>query len=307
MQPKHRTTLEQWRIVQAVVDYGGYAKAGEILHRSPSSLNHAVAKLQQQLGVAILEVNGRKAQLTAAGEVLLRRSRQLTDDAHQLETLAENLEMGWEPEVVITVEAIFPRSCLLQALKEFYPDSRGTRVKIKETVITGAQEAVLEGTADLAITGQLPKGFLGESLGTVALIAVAHRSHPLCQIERPISSEDLSSELQIVIRDSGKHPQETIGWLKAEQRWTVDNFETALDLLSTGLGFCWVPLHKAQALLDSGELQRLNLRDGGIKKIPVYLVVPRPDQLGPCGRELLMQLRDLESDEGSWYAPIMDV
>ncbi|MEH6814908.1 MAG: LysR family transcriptional regulator, partial [Motiliproteus sp.] len=136
MQPKHRTTLEQWRIVQAVVDHGGYAKAAEILHRSPSSLNHAVAKLQQQLGVAVLEVKGRKAYLTAAGEVLLRRSRQLTDDAHQLETLAENLEMGWEPELVIAVEGIFPRSCLLQALKEFYPFSRGTRVKIRDTIIS---------------------------------------------------------------------------------------------------------------------------------------------------------------------------
>ena len=295
MQPKHRTTLEQWRIVQAVVDHGGYAKAGEILHRSPSSLNHAVAKLQQQLGVAILEVSGRKAQLTAAGEVLLRRSRQLTDDAHQLETLAENLEMGWEPEVVITVEAIFPRSCLLQALKEFYPDSRGTRVQIKETVITGAQEAVLEGTADLAITGTLPKGFLGESLGTVSLVPVAHADHQLCRINKPLTADDLSSQLQIVIRDSGKQPQETGGWLKAEQRWTVDNFETALDLLSTGLGFCWVPLHKVQPMLDSGLLKRLNLQDGGVKQIPIYLVVPRPDQLGPCGRELLMQLRDLES------------
>ncbi|MEH6813620.1 MAG: LysR substrate-binding domain-containing protein, partial [Motiliproteus sp.] len=229
------------------------------------------------------------------GEVLLRRSRQLTDDAHQLETLAENLEMGWEPELVIAVEGIFPRSCLLQALKEFYPFSRGTRVKIRDTIISGTQEAVLEGTADLAITGPLPKGYLGESLGTIDMIAVAHHDHSLNQ-HKSLTAQTLSSELQIVIRDSGKQPLENQGWLKAEQRWTVDSFDAALDLLNTGLGFCWIPEHRVREQLKSGALKQLQLKDGNVRRIPIYLVVPRPDQLGPCGRELLMQLRDLNTE-----------
>ncbi|HBN88666.1 helix-turn-helix domain-containing protein, partial [Rheinheimera aquimaris] len=61
-----RSTLEQWRILQAVVDAGGYAQAAELLSKSQSSLNHAVAKLQTQLGVELLEVRGRKAYLTEA-------------------------------------------------------------------------------------------------------------------------------------------------------------------------------------------------------------------------------------------------
>ena len=51
-----KSTLEQWRIFQAVVEFGGYAQAAERLNKSQSSLNHAVAKLQQTLGVALLEV-----------------------------------------------------------------------------------------------------------------------------------------------------------------------------------------------------------------------------------------------------------
>ena len=70
-----KSTLEQWRILQAVVDHGGYAQAAEQLNKSQSSLNHAVAKLQHQLGIQLLEVKGRKAYLTEQGEVLLRRSR----------------------------------------------------------------------------------------------------------------------------------------------------------------------------------------------------------------------------------------
>jgi transcriptional regulator, LysR family len=53
-----KDTLEQWRIFQAVVEQGGYAQAAEKLNKSQSSLNHAIAKLQQTLGVALLEVRG---------------------------------------------------------------------------------------------------------------------------------------------------------------------------------------------------------------------------------------------------------
>lgn len=63
-----KSTLEQWRILQAVVDFGGYAQAAEKLNKSQSSLNHAVAKLQHQLGIELLEVKGRKAYLTPQGK-----------------------------------------------------------------------------------------------------------------------------------------------------------------------------------------------------------------------------------------------
>ena len=167
---KHRTTLEQWRILQAVIDHGGYHQAGEALHRSPSSLNHAVAKLQQQLGVELLRVEGRKAQLTEAGEVMLRRSRQLTDDAYQLETLSENMQRGWEPEIRLAYDAIFPQQRLLHVLKAFYPHSRGSRIRIEETVITGTLECITEARADLVICSTVPKGHLGEYLLSVQMI-----------------------------------------------------------------------------------------------------------------------------------------
>ena len=92
-----KTTLEQWRILQAVVDHGGYAKAADYLNKSQSSLNHAVAKLQNLLDVQLLEVKGRKAFLTPAGEVMLRRSRNLTDNVEALEALAVNINQAWEP------------------------------------------------------------------------------------------------------------------------------------------------------------------------------------------------------------------
>ena len=73
----NRTTLEQWRMLKAVVDHGGFAQAAQAVHKSQSTINHAVHKLQDQLGLKLLEVQGRKAQLTRAGELMLRRAEQL--------------------------------------------------------------------------------------------------------------------------------------------------------------------------------------------------------------------------------------
>ena len=62
-----RVTLDQWRTLQAVVDHGGFAQAAEALHRSQSSVSYTVARMQDQLGVPLLRIDGRKAVLTEAG------------------------------------------------------------------------------------------------------------------------------------------------------------------------------------------------------------------------------------------------
>ncbi|EHR39767.1 LysR family transcriptional regulator [Alishewanella jeotgali] len=280
-----KSTLEQWRILQAVVDAGGYAQAAELLNKSQSSLNHAVAKLQSQLGVELLEVIGRKAQLTAAGEVMLRRSRILTQQIEDLELLADNLDKGWEPEIRIATELAYPKQFLYQALQAFYPLSRGSRVQIIDTVLTGTSEIITQKKADLVITGVVPKGYLSEPLYVTRFIPVVGSQHPLAAIES-LDQNELSQQLQIVIRDTAIKPQEHMGWLKAEQRWTVDNFYEAVEILQLGLGFCWLPDFVAQPQLDTGQLCRLPLKQSTERLVPMSLLAPQEETLGPGSRQL---------------------
>ena len=72
-----RISLEQWRSLLAVVDSGGYAQAAGVLHKSQSAVTYAVQKMESLLGVKIFEVIGRKAHLTATGQVLYRRAKAL--------------------------------------------------------------------------------------------------------------------------------------------------------------------------------------------------------------------------------------
>ncbi len=174
-----RVTLDQWRTLQAVVDHGGFAQAAEALHRSQSSISYTVARMQEQLGVPLLRIDGRKAVLTEAGEVLLRRSRQLVKQAGQLEELAHHMEQGWEPEVRLVVDAAYPTARIVRSLSAFMPQSRGCRVLLREEVLSGVEEALIQGAADLAISGLIIPGHLGADLSVVEFVAVAHPDHPL--------------------------------------------------------------------------------------------------------------------------------
>lgn len=291
-----RVTLEQWRVLQAVVDCGGFAQAAENLNRSQSSVSYMIAKLQEQLGLQVLEIHGRKAQLTAAGEVVLRQSRQLVADAFKLESLAHRLEQGWEPEIRLVVDAAFPNPVLMSALQRFAPMSRGTRVQLQEVVLSGADEALLEGRADVVIAAFVPPGFLGDRICEVEFVAVAHRDHALFQLDRPLTLDDLSREMQVVIRDSGVRLKRDVGWLGAEQRWTVTSMQTAVCTVSSGMGFAWLPRHEVEELLGRGVLKVLPLALGSTKLGPLFLILAKPDEVGPATRELATILRQVTQE-----------
>lgn len=286
-----RVTLEQWRTLQAVVDHGGFAQAAEALHRSQSSISYTVARMQEQLGVPLLRIDGRKAVLTEAGALLLRRSRQLVKQASQLEELAHHMEQGWEAEVRLVLDAAYPSDHVVSALSAFMPQSRGCRVLLREEVLSGVEEALVEGEADLAISGLILPGQLGTELANVEFIAVAHPEHPLHRLQRELTFQDLETQLQIVTRDSGRRQPRDVGWLGAEQRWTVGSLATAATFVSRGLGFAWLPEHLIRRELAEGRLMPLPLTNGARRETRFFLYPSKERQMGPATRILSDLLR----------------
>lgn len=291
-----KSTLEQWQVLQAIVECGGYAQAAEALHRSQSSVSYMVAKLQEQLGVTLLEIDGRRARLTANGEALLHRARELLGDAFQLEQLAGSLGDGWEPQVGIAVDSLFPTDLLIQALRDFEPVARHTRVTLEETILSGSEDALLEQRVDIAIVSRIPPGFLGDALMDIGFVAVAHPCHPLHALGRELEADDLSRHLHIVVRDSGTASPRDLGWLNSTQRWTVTSPHTRLEMLSGGLGFGWVAEHKLQPQLEQGLLKPLPLRVGQRRKLSLSLIVANPELAGPATCKLAALIRQTVAD-----------
>lgn len=286
-----RVTLEQWRMLQAVVDHGGYAGAAEALSKSVSTVNYGIRRLEAGLGVELLELEGRRAVLTRAGRELLRRSRYLLDEALAMERAAALLAKGWEPVVTLAVEVIFPQDRLLASLDAFARLTGTTRVELIESVLSGTTEQLFARTADLAITAWVPPGFLGEPLETVEFVAVAHPGHPLHRLDRPLTQRDLRQHRQLVVRDSGVKESRDAGWLGAEQRWTVSHLATSVDAVTRGMGFAWLPRHRIARQLEAGELQPLPLVEGALRHHELYLVFADRDDAGPATRALADCLR----------------
>lgn len=285
-------TLEQWRALISVVDSGGYEKAAEALRKSQSSITYAVQKLQSQLGVKAFEVKGRKAVLTPTGEFLYRRARLLVEEAGTTERAAKLLSAGWEAQLGLAVEAAFPVPLLLDCLERFGGEAPNTRIEVIESIITGANEALLRGEAQLAITGIVPPGFLGDLLMPIRFIPAAHPDHPLHKLGRPATMQDLQAHRQLVIRESGAR-RATRPRVEAMRRWTVSYVTTSIAAAGKGFGYGWYPEYRIQEEIGAGRLKQIPMREGGESFAQLYLVFADRDAAGPGVLRLAAIIREM--------------
>ncbi len=285
-------TLMQWRMLAAVVDHGGFARAAVAIHKSTSTVNHAVHKLESQLGVTLFEPVGRQMRLTEAGEMILRRARQLIENAEALDAVAESVAGGLESEVVLAVDQIFPVEVLAHAMKSFSEEYPFVRLQLYETVLNGGVEILEEGRADLVVSSIAAPGFLGEPLMALRFTAVAHPDHPLHRLGRPLDLRDLEQHRQLVVRDSALNKSMDDGWLKAEQRWTVGHLSTSQDMLERGLGFAWFPDIRLREAFETGRLKALPLGDVGSRLVPMQLIFRDRDGAGPATKSVARLLKD---------------
>ncbi|MBI1423344.1 MAG: LysR family transcriptional regulator [Gammaproteobacteria bacterium] len=287
-----KISLDQWRALVSVVEAGGYAQAAEQIHKSQSTLSHAIQQLERLIGTKVFTIQGRKAVLTPTGELLYRRGKALVDEALQLERTARKLAQGWEPEIHIAVEILFPRWLLFRCLQIFGEEHPDIRLEIYETVLGGTDEALLEGKVDLAIGTFLPAGFLGDTLMQVRMICAAHPGHPLHQLGRPLTTKDLHAYRQFVIRDSGTQRTRQASALN-ERRWTVSHMGSAIRGVEDGLGYAWFPEELIREEIDAGKLKPLPLQEGAELMGTLYLMHADREAAGPGVRRIAELLQEV--------------
>jgi DNA-binding transcriptional LysR family regulator len=285
-----RSSVDQWQVLATVVDAGGFAQAAARLHRSQSAVSYSIAQLQESLGVRLLEMQGRRAVLTATGKELLRRARVIVDQFARLEAFARAIDTGWESELKLVIDAAFPQERLLSVLTTLGGSCPHTTISLSDAVLSGAEQAITEGLADIVVTTRVPSGFLGDWIMDVSMIAVAAPSHPLHQLQRALNLDDLALHTQAVVRDSGPESRDE-GWLGATHRWTVAGIEASRATAIAGLTYAWLPSHLVASDIKSGHLAPLTLAVGGVRRMPLYVVLVKGETAGPAARKALELLR----------------
>ena len=223
-QPK--ITLDQWGALVAVVEAGGYAQASARLHRTQSTVTYTIKKLEDLLGVKVFELQGRKAVLTPTGQVLYRRGKALLEEAgpRRARRRASSRAAG-SPRSASRWTSSFPPGCCSSACAAFGAERPGHPHRTDRVRARRHRRGAHRGHAsDLVIGGVVPGGFLGDPLMQVRFVCAAAPSHPLHQLGRTLTLDDLRQHRHLVVRDSGALRSRSGGWLN----------ETALDRVAQG-------------------------------------------------------------------------
>jgi DNA-binding transcriptional LysR family regulator len=271
--PLH-VTLKQWKMFHAVVESGTFSEAAEVLHISQSAISYTLAKLQNQLGIPVLRIEGRKAQLTPEGSELLERSRLLIREAAELEMYAENLRHGRGLDVRLAIHQNFPIHVLMSALRKVSELECNMKVSLIEMDTWEAGRSLAERKVDLAITHLVPSGFNGIPLIEVEYVAVAHPEHSLFKLDRNLTASDLAPHVHIVVAASKEdcYCDEGLPAEGRRQRWSVNNVDTAVSALCEGMGYAWLPRHRVEGWLARGVLAVLPLHPAHKYRAHLYLV-----------------------------------
>ena len=265
------TTLDQWEVLQAVVQLGSFAAAADRMNRSQSTISYAISRLQDQFETPLLKMKGRRAQLTETGKALLTEVEPLLTGFRTLEERASSLGTRAGTEIRLSIDSLFPEERLFAALGELARVHPHVYPKLRHGTLLAAAEEFSAYRADLCVTAFPARDHLTQSLLDIRMCGVARADHPLHGGSEPLAQADLRHHLAVVIEaTSGPNPRQQPH--NPSQRFvTVNTIEAAIEAVRSGLCFGWLPEYRIEPLLVSGELQRLRLPAGAERQVRLFL------------------------------------
>lgn len=255
-----RPTLNDLTAFAAVAEHRSFRKAADILGVSRSSLSHAIAGLERNLGARLLHRTTRSVAPTEAGDRLLQRLKPVLQDLEQaIDAVAEegghvggNLRInGGEGGMRLLLQRVVP------VFREQYPS-----VSL-DLVTEGRLVDIVEQGFDAGIrlAEAVPRDMIAVPLGEdFRFLAVAAPAY-VAKAGRPKTPDDLPEHSCIRQRlPSGKlyrwefekHGQEIA--IDVPGVMTLDHTMLMIEAAADGLGIAYVPEIAVRSRLDDGRL-----------------------------------------------------
>ena len=181
------TTL---RSFVAVADSGGVTRAAGFLHLTQSAVSMQLKRLEETLGLDLLDRSGRGIALTAAGEQLLQYARRMV--ALNDEIIARLTDQAFEGEVVLGVPHDIVYPAIPRVLQQFNAAFPRVKVQLISSFTRGLKAQFDKGECDLILTTETSTPDGAEALAT----------RPLCWIGAPGGSAWRQRPLKLAF---GKH------------------------------------------------------------------------------------------------------
>jgi DNA-binding transcriptional LysR family regulator len=269
--------LETYVVFAAVAERASFAAAARHLKRTPASVTRAVAALEAELGVRLLNRNTRAVSLTEAGERHLGVIRRLLADHAELRDLGATGASGVGGALRITAPAQFGRLHVTPLVADFL---KAHPALTAELLLVDRVVSLVEEGIDVGVRlGELPDSTLrAVRAGTLRLGVYASPGY-LAAHGAPATWDDLAgrevvSSLTVTpapdrwrVEVEGRARQVAV-----RPRVVVNTTDAAAAAAAAGLGPVRLVSYQARALVREGALVALDLPESRL--IPIHVVQP---------------------------------
>jgi len=202
-----------------VAKHGGVMRAGEAIHISPQTLSGQIKLLENQLGTALFQRQGRHLDLTEAGKVALEYAEDMFALGAELDQVLRNFPEGRPTEFRVGVSDALPKSLAYRILRPAIRLPNPVRIICREWRLDRLLAELALHRLDLVISDTpVPSNVdvrayshkLGESgvsfLAHPKLVRKSGAPFPACLEQLPVLMPGEDSSLRRVVTEwLGKH------------------------------------------------------------------------------------------------------
>mgnify|MGYP002519578595 CR=1 FL=1 len=277
--------LRQIEYLQAVIEQGNFYLAAEQCHVSQSAISQQIKKLEEELGVNLLERHNRTFSLTPAGEHFYRKSLVISEDLKAL--VRETKKIADHDGAVLRIGYYkgYSGNELSEAVALFSEKYPAVEVQITVGSHEELYYAMENNTVDLALNDQrwaFSDAYNNEVLSESCIYIELSARNPLSR-KKTLEVADLKNmPCILVINSTGRkeeqqYYEEIIG-LKGEFLFADTVQEARLKLIS-GSGYMPVDVIGRQAWFDTA-VSRIPLYRNGSAVKKTYCAFWRKDNSG---------------------------
>ncbi|MDN3712342.1 LysR substrate-binding domain-containing protein [Paracoccus cavernae] len=261
--------LRHLRLLRAIHEQGGLARAADILNLTQSALSHQIKALEEQTGIELFLRRTKPLRLSAAGMRLLRTAEQVLPLIEAAEADFRAVEQGRAGRLHVAMECHHCYAWLLPVLDRFRRVWPEVDLDIRSSLSLKALPALQKGQVDLVISSDPEElaGITFQPLFDYAPTMVVPADHPLVA-KGYAEPEDLRAETLITYPmerarlDVFSQFLDPAGVEPAHVR-QVEQTSVALMLVASGRGVSVMPDWVLREHAGNPELATLPLGKGG--------------------------------------------
>ncbi|MBS7541273.1 LysR family transcriptional regulator [Ancylobacter lacus] len=287
-----RADLNDLAYFAEVVSHGGFAAAGRALGEPKSKLSRRIARLEERLGLRLIERSSRRFRVTDIGQGFYERCRAMLAEAEQAEALA--MQAQAEPHGRIRFSCpggmIGPVSELITGFLARYPRVRLQLVATDRPVDLIAEriDLALRVRVDMTTDAELTVRSLGQSIRI--LVASPQLASRIASVDQLATVPTLSTNDEHAAIDwdleTSDGDRRTV---RIEPRMGCADMNQLLSAAVAGLGVALLPDRVCRSALDAGRVVRV-LPAWHARIGIVHLVFTTRRGLPPAVRALIDQL-----------------